>query len=147
REMSYIQPLLETLGIERRWIVRAEPGFTLRLLSKASSVAFPVLHPALLSLPRLCEEAPIRVLVGGELADSVCGSRLTTFDWAVHTSPLGLLRSRELPFGSGSNSARWLKHRILHFLRRPQLPLRAELPAYIHSDVRKEYQEWFARYR
>lgn len=148
REMRYIRPLAERFAFARRWEVRLGRETYRQLLRSGPKIAFPVLHPALLALPSVLREAPVRVLFGGELADSVCGSLQTSPDWARHTPAATLLaHPRELPFGLAGSAARWAKHRLLELARRPQLPYRSGLPEYVRAEVREEYREWFARRR
>jgi asparagine synthetase B (glutamine-hydrolysing) len=90
-ELSFIAPLAEEFGLERRWEIHFHERQMLDLWRSASPIVFHVIHPALCSLPRVVREAPVRVLFGGEFADEVCGSKFTIPDWARHTSPFRLL--------------------------------------------------------
>lgn len=144
REMSYIQPLVQRLGIERMWIVRLQEETRFELLRAAPQVVFHVIHPALCALPRMVAEGDVRVLLGGEFADEVCGSVFTLPDWAVNTTLRQLITGlRRLPLGR-RDVLRWAKHRLLGVLRRPVVPFPPDLPAFIRSEVRDEYRVWFA---
>ena len=146
-EMSYIAPLAERYGFERRWEVRLNAQTRIELLRSTPRVAFHVIHPALCDLPRVLREAPVRVLFGGEFADEVCGSVLTLPDWAAHTSLVGLLATlHELPTGP-RDVLRWAKQRWLTLKRRPALPFPDELPDFIRAEIREEYREWLERRR
>jgi len=147
REMSYIAPLAERFGFERRWEVRLRAETRVQLLRAAPKTVFPVIHPALCDLPRVLEEAPIRVLFGGEFADEVCGSVFTLPDWAAHTSLARLLANlHRLPTGR-RDALRWAKHRWLGLRGRPVLPFPETLPAFVRTEVAEEYSEWLERRR
>jgi len=72
-EMSYIEPLAQRYGFGRRWTVTYHERLIFDLWRAAPKIVFHVLHPALCSLPGVMREAPVRVLLGGEFADEVCG--------------------------------------------------------------------------
>jgi hypothetical protein len=84
-EMSFIEPLAQQYGFTRRWAVHWHERLVLDLWQQAPQVVFHIVHPALCSLPGLMREAEVRVLVGGESADEVCGSKFTLPDWARQT--------------------------------------------------------------
>ena len=152
-EMSFIEPLAQKYGFTRRWAVHWHERLVLELWSQAPQVVFHVLHPALCSLPKVMQEAEVRVLVGGESADEVCGSVFTVPDWARQTSLLRLLTDggwlRKNPLGL----ARWAHARLA--LLRGQYPMTfpRDLLAedrlthqplhFFHPDVVAEYQTWW----
>lgn len=142
KEKSFIAPLAELCGFERSWEVRLNLKNRAQLFGQAPPIVFQVLHPALCDLARVQAEWPVRVLFGGEFADEVCGSFYTVPDWVRETSPTDLLRSARRGDSPGRDVGRWLKHRGLNCLRRPMLPLPAELPSLIHPRLRSEYAEW-----
>ena len=147
REMSYIDPLAERCHFKRRWQVRVEPDAMVRLLSQAPRIVFHVIHPALCALPGIVREWPVRVLFGGEFADEVCGSARTLPDWAAATSAfrfLGELRRGTL---RKVEVRAWLSQRRWQLLRRPLLPLPAELPEFIRAELRDEYTAWLEKRR
>src|SRR5437879_8887991 len=145
--MSYIAPLAERFGFERRWVVRLEKETRIELLRASSGVVFHVIHPALCALPQVLGEASVRVLFGGEFADEVCGSVLRLPDWAAHTSLVGPLATlHELPTGP-RDVLRWAKQRWLTLKRRPALPFPDELPDFSRAEIREEYREWLERRR
>jgi asparagine synthetase B (glutamine-hydrolysing) len=145
-EMSYIGPLLDRFGIDRRWSVRMRSTATiLDLMLETPPVVFHVMHPALFALPALVREAPIRVMFGGEFADEICGSGGTTPDWAAHTSLFTLLtRLGRLPSGP-VDVIRWAKHRRLRVLGKPRLPFPSALGEMVRPDLQEEYAAWFRR--
>jgi hypothetical protein len=98
-------------------------------------------------LPEIMKEADVRVLFGGELADGVCGSRLSTADWDATTSFASLLRSLPNQDGPGSwkYPARWLRSRLRDVLGRSAPPFPPTLPDFIREDLRREYAEWWAQ--
>lgn len=145
REMDYIRPLQEELGIRRSWRFHHRPRARLALLESGPEVAFPIAHPALCDLPRVRSEAPVRVLFGGEFADEICGSGFTFHDWVAHTSPVSLLRSIGCWPRGRRDALRWLKIRYQHLRGQPPLPVPPALPAFAPAELQEEYEEWFAR--
>jgi asparagine synthetase B (glutamine-hydrolysing) len=139
RELGYIRSLGERFGFERQWILPLDRDARYQLALEAPRVCVPVLHPALCVLPRLTAEADVRVLVGGEYADEVCGSLLTVPDWAAVTGPAGLARG--LPTGP-KDLLRWAAWRVLWRLRRPRISWPAQLPGFVAPLVREEYHQW-----
>src|SRR5205823_7517464 len=128
---------------ERRWVVRFGTTSFLPLLEAYPPVGFPVIHPALLSLPAVAAEAPVRVLFGGEFADEVCGSMGAFWDWAASASLLDLIRRPgEAPGGFQFAADGWLRYRAHRLLRRPPMRHPKDLGAFIRQDVREEYREW-----
>jgi hypothetical protein len=144
REMAYIENLRNNYRFERTWDFPLDYEGRVDASRSAPIVAFPVFHPALGLLPRILEDIDVSVLIGGEFADEVCGSPFTFPDWLRHTSALELARRRkEWPQGRRT-AARWIKHRGLSLVRRPFLPIPADLPDYIRPAVREEYRQWRA---
>lgn len=147
REMSYIEPLVRGLGVERTRIVRLRKETHLALLRAAPRVVFYVLHQALCDLPAVLAEGEVRVLFGGEFADEVCGSRFTIPDWALSTSFPRLVASvGRLPHGR-RDVLSWAKHRLLGITHRPKLPFPSALGAFVKTDVAEEYRAWAAARR
>lgn len=146
-EMSFIQPLAERFGFERRWSLQLRPETLAELPHFSPTVPFPVLHPALCALPGIAREAPVRVLFGGEFADEVCGSAaFTSPDWAACT-PFWRLAAFARTHSTRRYLLRWTKARCLSLARRPPVPYPRELGDYICADVRDEYRHWFKRIR
>jgi len=145
-EMSYIGPLVDRFGIERRWSVRMRSMSTIMdLMLDAPPVVFHVVHPALCALPAVMREAPVRVMFGGEFADEICGCGGTAPDWAEHTSFFTLFtRLGKLPSGP-MDVVRWAKHRRLRVVGKPRLPVPSALGDIVRPDLRHEYREWFLR--
>ncbi|NBQ43191.1 MAG: asparagine synthetase B family protein, partial [Mycobacteriaceae bacterium] len=141
-EKSFIAPLAELCGFERSWEVRLNLRTRAQLFAQAPPIVFQVVHPALCSLPQVQAEWPVRVLLGGEFADEVCGSFYTVPDWVRETSPLQLAASVVRGDSPWRDFGRWVKHRQLQFRRRPMMPLPRELPSLIHPRLRSEYAEW-----
>lgn len=143
REMAYIAPLSKKLGISRQWQTIFRPGIRVELIRRGPPLLFPILHPALCSLPALCRQAEIRVLFGGEFADEIVGSRhLTLPDWLSATSAWSLMASAGRWPNGPRDGLRWLSSRWREWHARPSLPLRPELPEFIRRKVREEYAEW-----
>jgi len=141
-ETRYIDPLLRDLGIERNWRFHHRPDERLALLEAAPPTAFPIAHPALCDLPRVCREAPVRVLFGGEFADEICGSGFTFPDWVAHTSISDLLRSAGRWPKGRRDPMRWLRLRYQFLRGQPPLPFPARLPAFAPGHLNAEYVEW-----
>lgn len=156
-EMSFIEPLAQKYGFNRRWAVHWHERLVLELWPKAPQVVFHVIHPALCSLPGILQEAPVRVLVGGEFADAVCGSVFTVPDWARQTSPLRLLTDGQMALKNPRAIARWARYRFALLRGREPLPFPRELlemdlvrkkPLDVfHPAVREEYLAWWERKR
>jgi asparagine synthetase B (glutamine-hydrolysing) len=147
QEMSYIEPLARRLGIERTSIVRLRKETRLELLRAAPPVVFHVIHPALCALPGLVAEGDVRVLLGGEFADEVCGSVFTLGDWARNTTLRQLMRGVRRRSCGRRDVLRWTKRRLLDLVRRPTVPFATDLPEFIRSDLREEYRTWVAARR
>jgi len=141
RDLGYIDTLAAEVplaprteiifGAERRLAALDAPG-----------VPFHVMQPFLCLLPEVVQQRPVSVVYGGEIADNLVGSTLTRFDWARHTTPLGLWRERKrLPFGAVS-VRKWLSYWTRRPLGRPVVPFAAELPRLVHPELRAEYAEW-----
>lgn len=147
REQAHIERLLDRLGVDQRWFHPLSFVDRRRFILAAPDAAVHVRHPVLCLLPEVLAEAPVQVLVGGELADGVCGSRLTTGDWDSATSLLRLVR--DWPDGPGGRRypLRWLRHRLQDRLVRSPIPYPRELPELVRPDLRREYEEWWARQR
>jgi hypothetical protein len=146
-EMSYIEPLVRALGVERTRIVRLRKETHLALLRAAPRVVFYVLHQALCDLPAVLAEGEVRVLFGAEFADEVCGSGFTIPDWALSTSlPRLIAGVGRLPFGR-RDVLRWAKHRLLGITGRPKLPFPPGLGAFVKAEVGEEYRAWAAARR
>lgn len=144
REMSYIEPLVCGLGVERMRIVRLRKETHLALLRAAPRAVFYVLHQALCDLPAVLGEGEVRVLFGGEFADEVCGSRFTIPDWAFGTSlPRLVAGVRRLPLGR-HDVVSWAKHRLLGITGRPKLPFPSALGEFVKAEVAEEYRAWAA---
>lgn len=110
-EMSFIDPLAQKYGFSRRWAVHWHERLILELWQQAPQVVFHVLHPALCSLPGMMREAEVRVLVGGESADELVGSRFNLPDWARQTSLLRLLTDGGWLGKNPKGLARWARLR------------------------------------
>lgn len=147
REMSYIEPLVRELGVERSRIVRWRADTQLALLRAAPRAVFYILHQALCDLPAVVADGEVRVLFGGEFADEVCGSGFTIPDWAFGTSLARLVADvQRLPFGR-RDVLRWARHRVLGITGRPRLPFPSRLGAFVKAEVGEEYRAWVAARR
>jgi hypothetical protein len=146
-ELGYIEPLLDELGVQRRWFRPLSMPHRIEYLRAAPDAVPVIRHPVLCLLPEILKEADVRVLFGGELGDGVCGSRLSTADWDATTSFASLLRSLPSQDGPGSwkYPARWLKSRLRDVLGRSAPPFPPTLPEFIREDLRGEYAEWWSQ--
>lgn len=152
-EMSYIEPLAQQYGFERRWTVNFHERKYLDWWREAPRIVFYVLHPALSSLPGILQETPVRVLVGGEFADTVVGSRFTLPDWARQTTLIQLLMDPQVGLKKPRFIARWARQRLSMLRGRLQLPPPRDLleqngyknlPLDLyHPAVRGEYLDWW----
>jgi asparagine synthetase B (glutamine-hydrolysing) len=146
-ELSFIDPLVERYGIEPALRCERTEEIAHRWRTSFPGLPFQIMHPALCELPRICQQQEVRVLVGGEFADEICGEIGRITDWARHTSPWALLRgARSLPFGR-RDYLRWAKRRLLDVMRRPAIPFPDRLPDWVHPEVQAEYAEWLRRRR
>lgn len=102
-------------------------------------VAFPVIHPALLALPRAGGDPPPATLVGGEFADEFWG-KFAFPDWLGATTPAGLIRAAGRYPNDWKDPARWARARM-----KGPWSLRTELPAFVRNPIREEYREWRER--
>jgi asparagine synthetase B (glutamine-hydrolysing) len=144
RELSYIEPLVSSFGIEPAHLYEFTKERHLRWIETAPGLPFQVLHPALCDLPNVCSRQDVRVLVSGTFADEVCGHVQRLNDWALHTSIWGLVRG-PLPFGP-RNYVGWARRRLRELVGRPQIPA-IELPEWSLPEVQAEYDEWINRHR
>ncbi|HXG69427.1 MAG TPA: asparagine synthase-related protein [Gemmatimonadaceae bacterium] len=130
REVSFIRPLADRRGFDREWEIRVEPDTMLRLLPKAPTVVFHVVHPALCALPGMAREWRLKVMFGGnvrrEFADEVCGSAKILPDWAAATSAARLHVGSFAQTCAGGSFAR-LSHIRWRLLRTPVVALPAAL--------------------
>jgi len=142
RDKSYIDALAEQFQFTKRWESQFRQIDHLASLRAAPRAIIPIIHPVLCALPKVCAEAPVKVLFGGEFADEVCGSILTLGDWAAHTSLFDLLRGlRRLPRGK-RDFLTWTKHRVEQATGRRRVAFAADLPEYIRPEIRAEYRQW-----
>jgi hypothetical protein len=156
-EMSFIEPLAQQYGFARRWQVHFHERLLLDLWRSAPRIVFHVIHPALCRLPAIVQEAPVRVLFGGEFADAVCGSVFTIPDWARHTSPFRLLMDSQIVLENPRTIIRWARYRLALLRGHEPLPFPRELLEtelatkkpldLFHPAVREEYLTWWERKR
>jgi asparagine synthetase B (glutamine-hydrolysing) len=147
RELRYIESVRQWAGVKRHWQKEVTTESVEELIARAPEVPFPILHPALCSLGGMAREENIRVMIGGEFADEICGARQSTPDWAEGTSLLQLLTSvGRWPFGL-SAPARWLKVRVLNAIGRPYLVHPDRLPESCPVGLQERYQDFLADLR
>lgn len=147
RERSHIERLLDDLGVEYRWFRTLSFVDRRQFILAAPDAAVHVRHPVLCLLPEIVREAQVKVLFGGELADGICGSYLTTGDWDASTSLLRLVLNWPEGPGGRRYPLRWMRSRLQDYLLRSEIPYPRELPELVRSDLRLEYEEWWARQR
>jgi len=146
-QLHFIEALANEVELQRRWTIALSPAKQIQLLLSDHRILYHVQHPVLLTLPRVLEETPVKVLFGGEFGDEVCGSRMTLPDWTAHTSLLQLLAGlRRLPYGA-SDILRWTKHGLLRLVRRPRMFCASDLSEVIRPELRAEYRELYERRR
>jgi len=144
RELGYIEQVMRRVPVRRRFDYVWYPETWRPLYSRRWEIPFPVTYPALLALPEILEQQPVRVLFGGDFADDVCGHWWRIHDWIDATSPGALVAGlRRLPFGR-SDTGRWVKWRLRAAAGRPRLPLREGLAEYIRPEIQEEYAQWYA---
>jgi hypothetical protein len=143
RELGYIEPLLDELGVEHRWFWDLSMSHRVEYMQNPPEAVPVIRHPVLCLLPEISQEADVRVLFGGELADGVCGSGLSLADWDATTSFTSLLRTFPTRSGPGSPryAIRWAKRRRHDLLGRSVPPFPPTLPEFIRADLRTEYAE------
>jgi asparagine synthetase B (glutamine-hydrolysing) len=145
RELSYIDPIVSSFGIEPAHMREHTEEADRRWTMTAPGLPFQVLHPALCDLSRVRAEQEVRVLVSGMFADEVCGHRQRMNDWVLHTSLRSILTGAPVPFGR-RDYLRWARRRLQEAIGRPLIP-GMELPAWAPSNVQAEYAHWVKRHR
>ena len=141
-EMSFIQPLRDQYGFERIWEARATVEYRMASSANLPGALFLILHPALLALPKILEEAEIQVLVGGEFADEICGSRFTLDDWAAMASPVRLCRQVVKREASVRDLLRLAKQKLIRRVQPRRIPFVDSLPDFIAPEICAQYQAW-----
>ena len=141
RELSYIDPLVSTFGIEPAHQRELTEEIHRSWVTAAPGLPFQILHPALCDLPRVCAEQEVRVLVCGMFADEVCGHVQRWTDWANYTSLWSLMTGATAPYGQRSYY-RWARRRVSRALGRYRLFYPKELPSWAPLEVKTEYDEW-----
>jgi hypothetical protein len=141
-EMSFIQPLRDQYGFQRIWEERMTVENRMASLANLRGALFPILHPALLALPKILEEAEIQVLVGAEFADEVCGSHFTLDDWAAMASLLRLCRQVVKREASVRDLLRLAKQKLIRCIQPRRIPFVGSLPDFIAPEICAEYQAW-----
>jgi hypothetical protein len=146
RQLEFVEPLLDELGIAPRYLVDAEDSVLDRLFATPLATLCYCPHPALRVLPELAAN-PFTTLVSGHFADELCGYSQRLQDWMRHTSLVGLLRPTPPTSYGLRDGLRWGKRRFLERIGRAILPLPAPLGRVASSAVRDEHKEWLARTR
>lgn len=144
-ELSYIEPLVSRFGIEPAHKCPVTDQVRRRWEAETPGLPFPIIHPALLELPRISAQQDVRVLVGGEFADEVCGHWVRITDWSRSTPLRTLLaHPRALPFGP-RDYLRWARRRALDGVGRPIMASSKRLPRWARPEVESEYRDWRRR--
>lgn len=146
-ELTFIEPLLDQLGVEHRIFRPMALKMLHEYVRPAPDSVFPIIHAVLGMLPQLKDELGIRVLLGGEFADEMCGSIFTLPDWHDAASLPWLVRTYPKGFGSWRYPGRWLRSRLNDRRGVALLPFPNDLPAPVRAEFLPEYQEWLARQR
>jgi hypothetical protein len=142
QEMSFIQPLRDQYGFHRVWEVRATVEYRMASSANLPGALFLILHPVLLALPKILEEAEVHVLVGGEFADEICGSHFTLDDWAAMASLLRLCRQVVKREASVRDLLRLAKQKLIRFVQPRRIPFVGSLSDFIAPEICAEYQAW-----
>jgi asparagine synthetase B (glutamine-hydrolysing) len=155
RDQSFLKPLLERFPVDRHWLVATSDWrYLLQVWREAPRVVFPIIHPALCSLPGLMREAPVRVLIGGEYADETCGQDGTGPDWARATPPWRMLATALRAADPPRFAYRWGRDRIRGMRGQPAMPFPPDVlgtdilgrpSTMFHEQVRDEYRAWWVR--
>jgi asparagine synthetase B (glutamine-hydrolysing) len=144
RELSYVDPLVESFGMAPSWRFPLSHEFLRGLSWTGPPHAFPIFHPVLRLLPGIHREVPVRVLFGGEFADEICGTPFVRPDWLIHTSlPELLLGTGRQPTGFRDGLA-WARYRLRRKMLRLPVP-GMRVPGFVRSSVRLEAAEWATR--
>lgn len=139
RQLSYVQPLLEELGIASHHLLDADNDALDRLFEKPLPTLYHCPHPALRVLPELGGYAS---LVSGHFADEICGYSQRRQDWVRHTRLARLLLpSLSLAYGP-RDYLRWAKRRVLGAIGRELLPLPRPLGELVAPGLREEHDAW-----
>lgn len=136
RELSYIEPAVETLHIAPAHRITIDQGALIDSVVAPPPTVSPVIHPVLLALPALPDVGSVRVLLGGEDADPIVGHHQSFDDWANEMPPWGL-RPSALPSGT-RDYLRWVRARVRRVRRRPPIGLPERLPPMLHDGVYAE---------
>jgi asparagine synthetase B (glutamine-hydrolysing) len=142
REMSYIESA--SPHAERHHLSDLDPERYATLPSQAPARLVHCLHPALPVTLRVANAHGYRSVMGGELADEICGGAYTSPDWTRDTS-LGELGSRARRGELGLRSVlRWSKHALLRAVERPLVPVANRLPSCFSPEMQREYAAYRA---
>lgn len=143
RDLDYIERLTKGFHFQRSRRIVITWEYLLDLSWTGPPHAFPFFHPVLRLLPQVQRETDVRVLVGGEFADEICGAPAAIADWVVHTRPDELVRmGRRLPTGPG-DVRRWVRHRLRP--RRARVQRRTTIASLVRQPLRSEASDWARR--
>jgi hypothetical protein len=146
-ELSYIEPLTQSFGIEPARKLELTVDHSMRWVFETPALPYQVISPILCELPDICSEQEVRVLVGAEFADEVCGHWVRITDWARSTSlPQLLGNPKALPFGP-RDYVRWTRRRFLDAIRQPLVPIPRRPRRWARPEVEAEYRDWFKAHR
>ena len=137
RELAYLESGQERARLVHHVQIPMSAADRSDWVRDSVSPGFHVPHPALNRLAEVMRETDVRVVFGGEFGDEVGGSKYTLPDWAALTPASRLLNLRRLPRGP-RDWVRWARTRF----SRSSIPYPSELPAWMHPDVRAEYEAW-----
>jgi asparagine synthetase B (glutamine-hydrolysing) len=141
RILSFIDPLVERYEIKPATTLDLTGELRVRHLTEFPARPFPVMHPALCELGRISADREIRVMVGGEFGDDICGDWMRFTDWARYTSPMALVRNlKSLPFGDRRTPLLWLQRHLLDLIGRPRSALPARLDSWVHPELEAQYR-------
>jgi asparagine synthetase B (glutamine-hydrolysing) len=138
--LSFINPLVERYGIEPAIKVDNTNDLRVRHLRQMPALPSQVPHPALCELEGVASSQEVRVLLGGEFGDEICGDWMRFTDWVRYTSPWRLLRDRDsLPLDDRRIPLLWVQRRLLDLIGRPRSPFHSRLDPWVHPDLQHGY--------
>ncbi|HEX2086605.1 MAG TPA: asparagine synthase-related protein, partial [Solirubrobacteraceae bacterium] len=142
-ELIHVDRLDRLYGFRRRHVVAFDTAVRMEMLRQAPPSLAPVVHPALCVLPDVAGRAPVRVLLGGEVADHICGAELAFPDWVAEHPPRKVVpHLRAMPFGRAGLKI-YGRQRAAARARRPPVPFPREVAGAIRAELREDYEAWW----
>lgn len=139
RELGFIDPIVERLGISPHWARELTGASRIAMLEGLPDVTMPVLHPVLCLLQELTRATDVSVLVGGEFCDELCGGGFALSDWVRTASLIDF--SRRVVRRRRGGLRPWVRH---HTLGLPPAGPYGPLPDIVLEDLRDGFDTWRA---